>query len=280
VTGLWPYGWDAGDYQTLVDGDPATQISATYQGWDDALAAVQAAVKATGVTGLPIFSIDLGAIYDIETIIFARGEGIATEGDDGSGGVAEFSIWISSTGATWKKIIAEFKVMPGQNVQFKAGTNFDEGTQFKYIRVHSHGIGLFKWKGKTKSEINISELQCYESEIIRGEAKLQIDDPAAAFYDTYGMLAKYGYLTHIARNGQPDPALYSQSAVDGDAGDVLNEMLKMLSQVQIDSSYLPGIPLFSTIKIVSAALQRTATMFIETKSISDNGDSFTGSNYP
>jgi hypothetical protein len=279
VTNLWPYAWHAGvDFQSIVDGNPETQITAGYGRWSQGTLAVCNALEAADPTGIPMVSIDMETAYEIETIIVARGAAIATEGDGGS--TVTFSIWISSNGTTWRKIVDRFNIAPGANIQFKAGTNYDEGTSFRYIRINMHSIGLYQWKGHTDSQMNLSEVQCYETEIIRGEAKLQNTDPTAVHYDTWGMLEKYGYLMHRARNGQPDPALYTQSAVDGDASDVLNEMMRLLSQVQADSPYLPGVPLFSTIKIYCPAMQRTATMFVETKSITDGGDSLTGSNYP
>ena len=218
------------------------------------------------------------AAYEIETIILARGSQVATEGD--AGAVCEYSVWVSGDGSNWNRLVNRFNIPPGQNVQFKAGTNYDTGTSFQYIRVNLHSLGLYQWKGHTDSQFGLSEVQCYESEIIEGMAKLQAEDPEAPFYDRWGLLSRYGHLAHVARNGQPDPSLYTQDRVKEDAENTLNEMMRLLSQVQIESVYLPGVPLFSTVKVVNAALQRTMRFLIEGKTVSLNVDTFSGTDWP
>lgn len=280
VTNQWAYAWHAGtDMQTIVDGDPATQVSAGYGRWSEGTFAIQSALIAAGGDGLPLFHINMATEYEIETIIFARGSQAENEGD--SGAVCIFSIWIGPDGSNWTKLISEFHCPPGQNIEFKAGTNYDEHVKFTFIQVRLHSLGLYKHKGHTDSQLSVSEVQCYESEIIKGEAKLQTDDPAAEHYDWWGLIEKYGgHLVHVARNGQPDPALYTQEKVDQDASDILNEMKRLLAQVQIDGMYLPGIPLYSTIRVTNGAIERTVTMFLESKTLTAENDSLTGTNYP
>ena len=282
VINEWPYAWHPGtNFQTVVDGDPATQITTGYGRWsgDGTTKLVQDAINATGITGLPMISIDLGASKAVETIIVARGSQVATEGD--AGAVVIYSLWNSSNGSSWKKLVDPFTIPPGQNVQFKAGTNYDEHTTFRYLRVNCHSLGLYNWKGHTNSQLGISEVQCYESEILTGIAKLQDEDPAAAHFDQWGLLKKYGrHLVYIARGGSPDPALYTQDKVDLDAGFILDEMMRLLSQVEIEAPYLPGVRLYDTIKIRNGALQKTVTMFVESRTVSETGDSIKGTNLP
>jgi hypothetical protein len=57
-------------------------------------------------------------------------------------------------------------------------------------------------------------------------------------------------------------------------------MKRLLSQVEARALWLPGVPIFSTTKITNAALARTMTMLVESKTITGDGDTFTGSKYP
>jgi len=280
VTNLWAYAWHAGtDFQTIVDGNPATQATGGYGRWSEGTYTVQAALEAAGEDGLPLISIDLEAEYFVETIILARGSQAANEGDRGA--VCIYSVWISSDGLNWTRLINQFHIPPGQNVEFKAGTNYDKGIKFQYIKIHLHSLGLYDHKGNTDSQFGISEVQCYESEFIYGEAKLQDDNPNDENFDEWGLIKRYdGYLVHVARNGQPDEALYTQAKVDDDAQHVLDEMKRLMSQCQIVSPYLPGIPIFKTVKVINGAMERTVTFFIEGKTITPEGDTFTGTDYP
>ena len=249
-----------------------------YGRWSEGTYTVQHALGVAGDTGLPLFKIDMGAIHEVETIIIARGSQRANEGD--AGAIQELSVYVSATDSDYVQIIKRFQLPPGQNVQFKAGSNFDIGTSFRYIKIYMHSLGLYQWKGHTDSQFNVSEVQCYGSETIKGIAKLQNDDSSAANYDTYNILNRYGQLVHVARGGQPDEALYTQAKVDADAQDVLDEFKRLVAAVEIAAPHLPAVPLYSTIKIVNGAASRTVTFFVESRAFGELGDVYTGTTLP
>jgi len=280
VTNLWPWAWHPGtDFQLVVDGDVNTQIDAGYGRWDEGTYDNQVALRAAGDTGIPMISIDLLKSYKVETIVMARGN--QTTGEGLFAGFCTYSLWVSNDGSGWTKLVDAFALPPGQNITLKAGTNFDADVSFRYIRVNCHSLGLYNWKGHLDSQISLAEIQCYETEYIEGSAKLQLDDPALPNYDVYGLLNRYGgHLVCVARNGQPDPALYTQDKVNDDAQNILDEFMRLIAQVEIDSPNLPGLPLFKTVKITNGALQRTVTFFIESKSLSLDSDKFTGTTLP
>ena len=279
VTNLWPYDWkNLADVQDITDGDPATGGTAGYGRWDEGTFTVVQALQAAAETGIPCVSIDMGEDFTVETIIVARPSQQANEGD--KGGIQSFSTWISQNGSAWTKLVGTTQIPPGQNVQFKAGTNYPSGTKFRHIRINLHSLGLYAWEGHTDSQMGFSEVQCYESEQIRGEATLQDEDSTLPHYDEWGLLKKYGIIVHIARGGQPDPALNSEAKADADAGDVLDEIVRLMVKTVIDTIYLPGVPIFSTIKIHSPTLRKTESVFVESRTLSLSGDTFVGDNLP
>ena len=279
VTDLWPHGWHAGtNMQTIVDGDAATQITGGYGRWGEGTYSVQTALIAAGEDGTDMFKIDLGAIYEAGTIIIARGSQVATEGD--AGAVCTFSIHVSADNTTWERIINATTLGPGQNLTFKAGTNFKESQSFRYLKVACHSLGLYQWKGHTDSQIGFSEVQIFESDIIEGIAVMQNDSVDDDYFDYWDILKKYGYLVYVARNGQPDPALYTTAKVQADAEATLEEMIRLLAQIDCCAKFLPAIPIFSTIKITNGVLGRSKTFFVESRAIDNTGDTFTGTTRP
>lgn len=271
------YSWHAGqNMQNVTDGDPATGVTSGFGGWGDGTYTVQAALVASGETGIPCLSVDMGAVYEVETIIIARPSQTAAETT-----VQNQSIWVSNDGSAWSKLVDGFDLMPGANQQFKAGTNYDEGTKFQYIRVNLHSLGLYtNSKGSTDSQMGFSEIQCYESEEIEGEAHLVDDDPTSDVYDQWGLLEKYGYINYIARSGTPDSMLYTKELADDDAKFNLLEIVRLVSKVEIHAPWFPAIPIFSTITITNATLGTSQTYFIEQRDAGESGDSFIGMTLP
>jgi hypothetical protein len=282
MTGIGQPGWHGGvDVQCVTDGDPNTQATTGYGRWDEGTYAVQAYLFATGQAGVPCLTVDMGEVLEIETLILARGSQVATEGDAGT--ICQFSIWVSQDGAGYENIVATFELPPGQNLQFEAGTAFDDGLTFRYIQVRCHALGLYVWGkngGHTDSQMGISEIQAYTSKQIEGLATLQIEDPAADYYDEYGLLDRYGVRTVLARNGQPDPALDTQAKADADAGFCLMEFVRLLSRLTLNFPWLPAVPKFSTIKITNALTGVSASFFVESRSGGQDGYSLTGTTLP
>lgn len=279
VTNLWPYAWHAGtDLQSVTDGSPGTGATSGYGRWDEGTYAVQSALIAAGDDGIPCLSVDLGERREVYTIIIARPAQASTEGD--AGAVQAMSVWVSDDGSGWVRIVNAFELGPGQNIRFTAGTNFEEGLRFRYVRINMHSLGLYVWEGHTDSQMGISEVQCYGSETIAGEAKLQGTDPDAPLYDKWGLLEKYGYITHVARGGQPDRMLFTQALADLDARYTLEEIVRLMDRVEIRSPWLPGVPVFSTIRVVNEALGIERTFFVENREAGADGDSYSGSTLP
>jgi len=279
VTSVWPFAWHGGvDVQRITDGDPRTGATAGYGRWDEGTYDVQAALVASGVTGIPCVVIDLEDRREVETIIVARPSQISTEGD--AGAVQSMSIWASDDGSDFIRIVNPFELGPGQNIRFEAGTNFDEGLRFRYLRINIHSLGLYTWEGHTDSQMGISEVQCFGNKIIIGEAMLQADDPDEPLYDRSGLLAKYGVITHVARGGAPDKMLFTKELADLDARYTLEEIVRLLDKVEVRSPWLPGIPVFSTIRVANAVLGIDKTFFVENREAGPNGDTYSGTTLP
>jgi hypothetical protein len=270
-------GWHAStsDVQTVVDGDPATGVITGYGRWGEGTYTVQATLIAAGETGIPCLDVDMGESREVETIVIAR-----PSLEAGETTVQQQSVWISNDGSTFTKLIDAFELGPGANQQFKSGTNFDEGTTFRYIRVNIHSLGLYEWKGHTDSQMGISEIQCYPPAQIEGYAELQTDDPTADLYDYWGLLDRYGKLILIARSGQPDSALDTQALADEDAAFNLKEVIRLLAKIEIRSPWFPVIPWGSTIKITNGTTGTSITAFIESRSAGDDGDTYTAMTLP
>lgn len=280
VTDLWTtemaaigqHGWNTGvgDMTKVVDGDEGTGVVTGYGRWDEGTLAVQQYLISTGETGVPVLSIDMTEPKEVETIIVAR-PSMAT----GEITTQQMSIWVSNDGTNWTKIVSAFEVAPGANQQFKAGTNFDEGLKFQYIRINAHYLGTYhNTKGNTDSQFGISEVQCYPPTQIEGLAALQDEDPTADLFDYWGLVKKYGYVTSVARSGQPDSTLYTQALADDDAAWCLKEVIRLLAKVTLRSPWLPAIPWGSTIKITNATLRTSQTFFVESHTAGSDGDTF------
>ena len=190
------------------------------------------------------------------------------------------SVWVSDDGADYIRIVNGFDLGPGQNIRFVAGTNFDEGLRFRYLRINLHSLGLYTWEGHTDSQMGISEVQCYGNKILIGEARLQGDYPDEPLYDSAGLLDKYGLITHVARGGAPDRMLFTKELADLDARYTLEEIVRLLDKVEAQSPWLPGIPVFSTIRVVNASLGIDKTFFVESREAGAKGDSYSGSTLP
>lgn len=280
VTDLWPFGWHAGvDFQTITDGDPATGATAGWGGKENYRPIVEALALPENADGIPCISIDMGAEKQIGTIIIARPSQRSNEGVGNPDGVQRMSVDVSRDGADWTKIIDEFTIPPGGNEKFTDKVNFEEGTTFRYIRVNIHMIGLYIWE-HTDSQMGISEVQCYPPDKIIGEARLQSEHPGEPLYDRWGLLDKYGVITHIARNGSADPALYTQEKADLDAQYCLEEIVRLMDKVTVASPWLPGIPVFSTVKVTNKSLGITRTFFVESRSAGEDGDAYDGVTLP
>ena len=266
----WTHGWNSGDIQSITDGEPGSGMLTGYGGWGDGTSQVQTDLIAAGTDGIPVCSVDMEAAYEIATIIIARPSQAAGEGERGAS--VQFSIWGSLDSSDWTKLAAAFILGPGQNTQIKVGTNWQEGSKFQYIRVNCHSLGLYTGPDNdTDSQMGLSEIQAYENEIIQGEAVLQNTDPSAAHYDSWGLLDRYGIRTFIARDGSPDPALTTQAQCDADAGFVLDEVVRLVSQIQVTAPWLPAVPKFSTIKVANPATGEDATFFVESRSGGGDG---------
>ncbi len=277
----WSYGWhEPVQVATVTDGNPATGLTSGWgnnDGWGpvkDTLGSVP--------DGVPLISIDMEQEYEIDTIIVARPSQRSNEGGTNPDDVQSLSVWVcqDNEASEYVRLIEPFKIMPGANVKFMAGTNFDVGTRFRWIRVNLHSIGLYLWKRGLDSQIGISEVQCYPPREILGEARLQNEDPAEDLYDEHGLLDKYGLITHVARSGQPDTDLNSKSKADLDAAYTLKEIVRLMRKVDIRSPWLPGIPVFSTLKVTNAAMGITRTFFVEGRTSGPDGDYYTGSTLP
>ncbi len=276
VTDVWPYNWHAGvDVQTVTDGDPLTGATSGYGRWSGGGAAgtkdstylTQQALIAAGVDGVPALYVDMTEVKEVETILISRVSQAANEGD--AGAIQQISVWASNDATSWTKLVAATEIGPGQNLKFVAGTNFDEGTAFQYIRVNIHSLGLYvNADGNTDSQISIGEIQCYPSTTIEGTAVIQSDDPTADHYDIWGLLDKYGIINYVARGGEPDSMLYTQELADNDAGFVLDEITRLLNKVEIRAPWLPAIPIFSTIAITDVVMGTTNVYFVESRSAS------------
>jgi hypothetical protein len=262
----------------IVDGDPATGATGGYGRWKEGTLAVQKLLIAAGAAGVPWVSVDLGELRDVDEIIIARPSQAATEGD--AGAVQIMSVWVSEDGAEFKKIVSAFELGPGQNTKLKAGTAYDENTRFQFIQINLHSLGLYKWEGHTASQMGISEIQCYPNEVITGEARLQDEDPEAPLYDRWGLLDKYGIATHVARGGSVDDMLNTQAKADEDARLTLEEIVRLAGGAGVRSPWLPGVPVFSTVRVVNSALGIDTSFFIEEHSAGADGDTYSGNELP
>ena len=283
VTDEWPYGWHAGvDVQSVTDGDPNTGAHGGFgRAWESSTMTILQALIASGVDGIPVLSVDMGEPREVATIIVSRTSQAANEGDVGPGCIEQISVWVSNDGASWVRIVDATEIGPGQNMKFVAGTNYDEGTTFQYIRINFHTIGIYhNSKGDSDTQFSIGEIQCYPDTTIEGVAVLQDDDPTDAHYDSWGLLPKYGIINYVARGGEPDSMLYTQELADADAGFVLDEIVRLLDKVEIRVPWLPGIPVFSTIAIHDAAMGTTETYFVESRDAGPDGDVYTGTTLP
>jgi len=281
MAGLGLSGWHGSvDVQVVTDGDPETQATSGYGRWSEGTYAVQEYLIALGDDGAELLSVDLEELKEVETIIIARGSQAATEGDGGA--VQTLSVWTSNDGgANYSKLVSQFNIAPGANIQFEAGNAFDEGLFITNIQVRIHSLGLYKnSRGATDSQMGISEIQAYPPRIIEGRATLQADDPDADYYDENGLLERYGIRTYLARNGQPDPALNTQEKADADAGFVLDEIVRLLRRVTINAPWLPGIPKYSTIRITNTLTGADYGFFVESRNADEGGHSFTGATLP
>jgi hypothetical protein len=82
--------------------------------------------------------------------------------------------------------------------------------------------------------------------------------------------------THVARGGAEDAALTTQAKADLDARYTLEEIVRLVSRVSIRSPWLPGIPVFSTIRVVDATLGVDETFFVEDRTATEDGDEYGG----
>jgi len=129
--------------------------------------------------------------------------------------------------------------------------------------------------------MGISEIQCYEHETIMGEARLQDEDSGAEHYDSGNLLDRYGIITYVARGGQPDEMLSTETKADADASFILDEIVRLTSAIDIHAPWLPGIPVFSTIRIQTGALgNNDVAFFVESRDASEDGDSLRGTTLP
>ncbi len=283
VTDLWRFGWHEGSsVQSVTDGSPYTGATGGYGRWDKdggTTGAVQEALS-LAPDGEPALAIDLGESREVATIIVARPSQSANEGSSDLGMAQLMSVWVSDDGADYSQIVAPFDISPGANISFQAGDDFEEGLRFRYIRINIHSLGLYYWEGHIDSQVGISEVQCYENKIIMGEARLQSDDPDAPLYDRWGLLEKYGIMTHVARGCSPDEALYTKEKADLDARHTLEEIVRLASVVGVESPCLPGVPVFSTVRVVNAALGVDVSFFVEGRAAREQGDSYTGAVLP
>ncbi|OQA87605.1 MAG: hypothetical protein BWY28_01953 [bacterium ADurb.Bin236] len=281
VEDVWPHGWHPGaDVSSVTDGDPATGVTGGYGKWGEPgeglTLDVQNALAASEPDGTPALLVDMGELREPETIVVARPSQVSTEGEVG-GVVQIMSVWGSADGDAFVRMAEPFHAPPGGNVHLKAGVNFDRGVNVRYLRVNIHSLGLYKWgRDKTHSQIGISEIQCYPDTTIMGEARLQSEDPGAPLYDRWGLLEKHGLKTHVARGGAEDAALTTQAKVDLDARYTLEEIVRLVSRVSIRSPWLPGVPVFSTIRVINKALGVDETFFVEDRSATEDGDEFGG----
>jgi hypothetical protein len=281
VEDVWPHGWHPGaDVSSVTDGDPATGVTGGYGKWGEPgeglTLDVQNALAASEPDGTPALIVDMGELREPDTIVVARPSQVSTEGEVG-GVVQIMSVWGSAEGTVYIRMAEPFHAPPGGNVHLKAGVNFDRGVNVRYLRVNIHSLGLYKWgRDKTHSQIGISEIQCYPDTTITGEAKLQAEDPGAPLYDRWGLLDKHGVKTHVARGGTEDAALTTQAKADLDARYTLEEIVRLVSRVSIRSPWLPGIPVFSTIRVVDATLGVDETFFVEDRTATEDGDEYGG----
>lgn len=281
----WDRGWHDGTVvERVVDGDPATGATSGYGEWGDKGEGktydVQAYLIAHVEEGVPCLTVDMGEPREVATIIIARPSQVSTEGEVG-GAVQAMSLWVSEDASDFIRIVETFELPPGQNVRFNVDSDFEHVKLFRYIRVNLHSLGLYRWgSGKTHSQMGISEVQCYPNEVIMGEARLQAENPDEPLYDRTGLLDKYGVITHVARNGSHDSTLSSQEKADEDARFTLEEIVRLVSRVTIRSPWLPGIPAFSTLRIVNSALGIDKTFFVEEHSASPDGDIYMGNTLP
>lgn len=281
----WGRGWHDGTVvERVVDGDPATGATSGYGEWGDEgdgkTYDVQAYLIAHAEEGVPCLTADMGEPREVATIIIARPSQVSTEGEV-AGAVQAMSLWVSEDASDFIRIVETFELPPGRNVRFNVDSDFEHVKLFRYIRVNLHSLGLYRWgSGKTHSQMGISEIQCYPNEVIMGEARLQAENPGEPLYDHTGLLDKYGVITHVARNGSHDQTLSSQNKADEDARFTLEEIVRLVSRVTIRSPWLPGIPAFSTLRIVNSALGIDKTFFVEEHSASPDGDIYMGNTLP
>lgn len=277
----WGSSWaNPQEMNSITDGNPATGVHAGWGG-NDGFGPITGSLG--GIPdGVPLLSIDMEQEYEIDTVIVARLSQRSNEGARDPNNVQQLSVWVKQDrgGADYVRLVEPFKIMPGANVKFTAGVNYDVGTRFRWIRVNLHAIGLYHWKHQIDSQIGISEVQCYPHRLILGEARLQSEDPAADLYDEHGLLDKYGYITHVARGGTPASNLNSKEKADTDAAHTLKEIVRLMRKVDISSPWLPGIPAFSTVKVTNTAMGITRTFFVEGRRAGPGGDNYTGATLP
>jgi len=279
-------GWIVGtDLSRITDGDPATGAISGYGGLGNrgGTDEILNALAQAGEDGIPCISIDLGGVREIGVVIMARPSQVATEGAANKNNIQATSIWVSKEEEPgeddWFLLVPRFRLKPGQNIRYTAGINFDYGTSFRHIRVNMHHLGLY-FRDHTDSQMGISEIQCYPPQTIIGEARLQNTDPGEALYDRWGLLEKYGLITHVARGGSADPALYTQEKADLDARYTLEEIVRLVRNVEIHSPWLPGVPVFSTIAVHNGSLGISRSFFVESHVAGPDGDSYCGTMLP
>ncbi len=263
---LWPYSWGhTVTMEAITDGDVNTQQSGGWGG-NDGFGPIRAALIAAAPDGIPVFSIDLGELVEVDQIVFVRGSGRSNEG--GYSAVQTQSIWASTDGSGWEQLIPAFETPPALTVNFKVEQDWPKGRKYQYFRVNLHDIGLYLWE-HIDSQISFAEFQVYESEYIRGYAQLQDADAAAALWDYNGLMEKHGLLTLTARDGQPDETLVTQEMADADAASILTEVSRYVVTHNLTACPLPGVDILCTINITNTILNTSLNFFIENRSFGD-----------